>query len=132
QRYGDRAGPSTPPEPGSGQPGRCVGFLRQGHCPGDESRTAGHAAALALPGRCAVVHEGGGRSVPGRRTGRGLRRPDIRNREGGGAVTATDLGLPQLGGLDDVPTTDESQKAKDFKSDQEVRWCPGCGDYVVL
>jgi len=47
-------------------------------------------------------------------------------------VTATDLGLPQLGGLDDVPTTDESQKAKDFKSDQEVRWCPGCGDYVVL
>ncbi len=22
--------------------------------------------------------------------------------------------------------------AKDFKSDQEVRWCPGCGDYVVL
>ena len=23
-------------------------------------------------------------------------------------------------------------KAKDFKSDQEVRWCPGCGDYAVL
>jgi 2-oxoglutarate ferredoxin oxidoreductase subunit beta len=23
-------------------------------------------------------------------------------------------------------------KSKDFKSDQEVRWCPGCGDYVVL
>ncbi|GAB1509035.1 2-oxoacid:ferredoxin oxidoreductase subunit beta [Actinophytocola sp. KF-1] len=23
-------------------------------------------------------------------------------------------------------------KPKDFKSDQEVRWCPGCGDYVVL
>ncbi|CAL9635085.1 2-oxoacid:ferredoxin oxidoreductase subunit beta [Streptomyces sp. GB4-14] len=22
--------------------------------------------------------------------------------------------------------------AKDFKSDQEVRWCPGCGDYAVL
>ncbi|MEB8341639.1 2-oxoacid:ferredoxin oxidoreductase subunit beta [Streptomyces endophyticus] len=21
---------------------------------------------------------------------------------------------------------------KDFKSDQEVRWCPGCGDYAVL
>ena len=47
-------------------------------------------------------------------------------------MTATDLGLPQLGGLDHVPTTEESQKAKDFKSDQEVRWCPGCGDYVVL
>ncbi|MDQ0377671.1 2-oxoacid:ferredoxin oxidoreductase subunit beta [Amycolatopsis thermophila] len=47
-------------------------------------------------------------------------------------MTATDLGLPRLGGLDLVPATDEAQKAKDFKSDQEVRWCPGCGDYVVL
>src|SRR5258708_2463481 len=23
-------------------------------------------------------------------------------------------------------------KEKDFKSDQEVRWCPGCGDYAIL
>src|SRR3954464_1450224 len=22
--------------------------------------------------------------------------------------------------------------AKSFKSDQEVRWCPGCGDYAIL
>ena len=22
--------------------------------------------------------------------------------------------------------------AKDFKSDQLVRWCPGCGDYALL
>src|SRR5687768_17640614 len=22
--------------------------------------------------------------------------------------------------------------AKDFATDQEVRWCPGCGDYAVL
>ncbi|GAB3479707.1 2-oxoacid:ferredoxin oxidoreductase subunit beta [Amycolatopsis cihanbeyliensis] len=47
-------------------------------------------------------------------------------------MTATDLGLPTLGGLEGVPTTEEPQKAKDYKSDQEVRWCPGCGDYVVL
>jgi 2-oxoglutarate ferredoxin oxidoreductase subunit beta len=47
-------------------------------------------------------------------------------------MTAVDLGLPQLGGLADVPTTDEAQTAKDYKSDQEVRWCPGCGDYIVL
>ena len=47
-------------------------------------------------------------------------------------MTATDLGLPTMGGLDLVPTTDEPQKAKEYKSDQEVRWCPGCGDYVVL
>ncbi|MGH8965729.1 MAG: 2-oxoacid:ferredoxin oxidoreductase subunit beta [Actinomycetes bacterium] len=47
-------------------------------------------------------------------------------------MTAVDLGLPSLGGLDLVPTDDAPQKAKEFKSDQEVRWCPGCGDYVVL
>ncbi|MDQ2582624.1 2-oxoacid:ferredoxin oxidoreductase subunit beta [Saccharothrix yanglingensis] len=47
-------------------------------------------------------------------------------------MTATDLGLPGLGGLAGVPTSDQPQKAKEYKSDQEVRWCPGCGDYVVL
>jgi len=31
-----------------------------------------------------------------------------------------------------VPTADHPQKSKDFTSDQEVRWCPGCGDYVIL
>ncbi|MGW0891156.1 2-oxoacid:ferredoxin oxidoreductase subunit beta [Saccharopolyspora sp. NPDC002578] len=44
----------------------------------------------------------------------------------------TDLGLPLVGGQHDVPGSAEPQKAKDYKSDQEVRWCPGCGDYVVL
>jgi 2-oxoglutarate/2-oxoacid ferredoxin oxidoreductase subunit beta len=47
-------------------------------------------------------------------------------------MTALDLGLPSIGGLDGVPTTDAKQTAKDFTSDQEVRWCPGCGDYAVL
>jgi 2-oxoglutarate ferredoxin oxidoreductase subunit beta len=47
-------------------------------------------------------------------------------------VTTIDLGLPELGGLAGVPTTNDNQTAKDYKSDQEVRWCPGCGDYVVL
>ncbi len=40
-----------------------------------------------------------------------------------------DLGLSATA---HVPQTDEPQKAKDFTSDQEVRWCPGCGDYVIL
>ncbi|MFZ2528518.1 MAG: 2-oxoacid:ferredoxin oxidoreductase subunit beta [Rhodococcus sp. (in: high G+C Gram-positive bacteria)] len=31
-----------------------------------------------------------------------------------------------------VPLTDAPQKAKDYTSAQEVRWCPGCGDYAVL
>ncbi|MEU6419618.1 2-oxoacid:ferredoxin oxidoreductase subunit beta [Streptomyces spiralis] len=40
--------------------------------------------------------------------------------------------MPAIGGLDGVPTTRDRQTAKDFTSDQEVRWCPGCGDYAVL
>jgi len=35
-------------------------------------------------------------------------------------------------GLDLAPAADGKQSAKDFKSDQEVRWCPGCGDYAIL
>ncbi|KDN83827.1 2-oxoacid:ferredoxin oxidoreductase subunit beta [Kitasatospora cheerisanensis] len=31
-----------------------------------------------------------------------------------------------------VPRADGPQSAKDFKTDQEVRWCPGCGDYAIL
>ncbi|MEU3692449.1 2-oxoacid:ferredoxin oxidoreductase subunit beta, partial [Streptomyces narbonensis] len=31
-----------------------------------------------------------------------------------------------------VPRAEAALAAKDFKSDQEVRWCPGCGDYAVL
>jgi len=50
-----------------------------------------------------------------------------------GNLGGTDLGLtPRLTKNDGVPSTDEAQKAKDFTSDQEVRWCPGCGDYVIL
>jgi 2-oxoglutarate ferredoxin oxidoreductase subunit beta len=48
----------------------------------------------------------------------------------------TELGLPTLrSGTEGVPTVredDQPQTGKDFTSDQEVRWCPGCGDYAVL
>jgi 2-oxoglutarate/2-oxoacid ferredoxin oxidoreductase subunit beta len=29
-------------------------------------------------------------------------------------------------------TTPAPRTAKDYASDQEVRWCPGCGDYAIL
>jgi 2-oxoglutarate/2-oxoacid ferredoxin oxidoreductase subunit beta len=57
---------------------------------------------------------------------------------------STDLGMPTIGGpvaggpptgLDGVPRLADGatgQTKKDFTSDQEVRWCPGCGDYAVL
>jgi 2-oxoglutarate ferredoxin oxidoreductase subunit beta len=35
-------------------------------------------------------------------------------------MTTTDLQAPKV------------YTAKDFSSDQEVRWCPGCGDYSIL
>ncbi|MET9733843.1 2-oxoacid:ferredoxin oxidoreductase subunit beta [Streptomyces sp. NPDC006458] len=31
-----------------------------------------------------------------------------------------------------VPKAEAKQSMKEFKSDQEVRWCPGCGDYAIL
>lgn len=51
-------------------------------------------------------------------------------------LIGADLGLTARPSKNDgVPTLsaeDQPQKAKDFTSDQEVRWCPGCGDYVIL
>ncbi len=45
----------------------------------------------------------------------------------------TTLGIPSMrSGVEGVPTTDTPQTGKEFTSDQEVRWCPGCGDYAVL
>jgi 2-oxoglutarate ferredoxin oxidoreductase subunit beta len=41
----------------------------------------------------------------------------------------TELPMPGLRG---VPTADSPATRKDFTSDQEVRWCPGCGDYIIL
>ena len=40
--------------------------------------------------------------------------------------------INDLPALSLVPKSDVAQSAKDFKSDQEVRWCPGCGDYSIL
>ena len=31
-----------------------------------------------------------------------------------------------------IATPPEKLAAKDYASDQEVRWCPGCGDYAIL
>ena len=42
------------------------------------------------------------------------------------------LPFPGLPGAEASRTADEPQNRKEFTSDQEVRWCPGCGDYAVL
>jgi len=38
----------------------------------------------------------------------------------------------RLASLTLVPKATAKLATKDFKSDQEVRWCPGCGDYAIL
>src|ERR1700736_5665943 len=38
----------------------------------------------------------------------------------------------RLASLTIVPRAAVRSATKDFKSDQEVRWCPGCGDYAIL
>ena len=44
-------------------------------------------------------------------------------------MSTAELPFPGLAG---VPTADAPQNRKEYTSDQEVRWCPGCGDYAVL
>jgi 2-oxoglutarate ferredoxin oxidoreductase subunit beta len=47
--------------------------------------------------------------------------------------TTEKLPFPGLrSGVELVPTSDQPQTGKEYTSDQEVRWCPGCGDYAVL
>jgi 2-oxoglutarate ferredoxin oxidoreductase subunit beta len=59
-------------------------------------------------------------------------------------MSTVELGMPAEGPIASpidaaidasLATQGEKQtalKAKDLKTDQEVRWCPGCGDYVIL
>src|SRR5437762_9014765 len=48
------------------------------------------------------------------------------------ANDGADAAAHRLRSLTLVPVADEKLTTKDFKSDQEVRWCPGCGDYAIL
>jgi 2-oxoglutarate/2-oxoacid ferredoxin oxidoreductase subunit beta len=43
---------------------------------------------------------------------------------------STNTNVPTNGGNGQQPPVKLSRK--DFVSDQEVRWCPGCGDYAIL
>jgi 2-oxoglutarate/2-oxoacid ferredoxin oxidoreductase subunit beta len=51
-------------------------------------------------------------------------------------VSSADLSAPHQAvngrGLSLVPKSEVKLGMKDFKTDQEVRWCPGCGDYAIL
>jgi 2-oxoglutarate ferredoxin oxidoreductase subunit beta len=57
---------------------------------------------------------------------------EISNGRGGAADDGAAETARRLRSLTLVPVADEKLTTKDFKSDQEVRWCPGCGDYAIL
>jgi 2-oxoglutarate/2-oxoacid ferredoxin oxidoreductase subunit beta len=44
----------------------------------------------------------------------------------------TDLSVNGANGNGAAARPSLGLKAKDYKTDQEVRWCPGCGDYAIL
>ena len=107
-----RDGAPAPPEPVPAQHGRGRPRLRQGADPGDEPRAAADAHPRAVPRRRGRLQQGSRAALQGR----GARG---RDHGIGGPVSDGNGNLVQL-------------SAKDFKSDQEVRWCPGCGDYAIL
>ena len=34
--------------------------------------------------------------------------------------------------MNDIAIAPQKLTSKDFATDQEVRWCPGCGDYSIF
>src|SRR5690606_20373683 len=117
-----RASTSAPSQSDAGQHRRRPARLRPRTRSRDEPRAAAHAATRAVPRRRCRLQQGARAAVQGRGTGR-------RDHGGGRHTVTADIGMPGLAG---VPTTSTTQTKKDFTSDQEVRWCPGCGDYAVL
>src|SRR4029079_4535007 len=100
---GARASPPADSVPAQHRRGAAA--LRQGARAGDDPRPAAEARARRVPRRC-------GRLQPRHRAavacGRGRRR---------------DRGDARMS---------EKLTMRDYKTDQEVRWCPGCGDYAIL
>src|SRR5208337_1594586 len=58
--------------------------------------------------------------------------PNGHGAPGGGTAGAGDGDGHRFASLTMVPRAATRSAAKDLKSDQEVRWCPGCGDYAIL
>ena len=111
------------------QPRQAAARLRPRRRARDEPRAARDAAARRVPRRRPLAHVGARPAVlHGRARRRHLHDPR------GALVTTTDIGMP-VSGLRSIPHLPDDagkQTKRDFTSDQEVRWCPGCGDYVIL
>ena len=144
-----RAGPPAPPQPVPPRPRRRPLPLRQGARAGDEPRAAEHAAAGEVPRRRRRLQPRPGAAAQGRRARRGDRRagrpcrgrprrphhdPEEASRDHHRPARRPAVPRPaqRHRGRARLDEGAPAQTGKDFTSDQEVRWCPGCGDYAVL
>src|SRR5439155_11590976 len=114
-----RGGAYPAPEPASAQPRRCAAPIRPRADARDQPRPAADDRAREVPRGRRRAEQGGGASVHDR----GHREQDQRD---GGIEEGTMVTAERSNGTSQVLTR------KDFVSDQEVRWCPGCGDYSIL
>src|SRR4029079_8551431 len=104
-----RVGAPHPSQPAAAEPWRGIEEVSACHRARAQPRSAVPHRARRVPHRRQGGHQGAGPAVHRTRTGR-------RNRR---SVAMSDTVVP-------VTTK------KDWTSDQEVRWCPGCGDYGIL
>src|SRR5437762_3804607 len=113
--------PPAPPQPLAEEHRRRGPVLSQGPDPGDEHRAAAEADPGRVPGGSGGLQQGPGPAHL--RGGAGERHPA----EAG--MNEAGNGQEQGDGRQGRPLT---LTKRDFTSDQEVRWCPGCGDYAIL
>ena len=144
-RRGHKRRPRPPalPEPAARRTSaRCSSASRRCWCP----RLNIGQLRLLLRGKFLVdaqrPEQGAGQAVPGQRDDRedrrAARRGDVVRRLSLPAVppSASDIArnrqLPYGDRHESTYRQTHRPDAKDFASDQEVRWCPGCGDYSIL
>src|SRR5438309_5727569 len=113
-----RVGPPAPPEPAAAGPRPHPARISQGDGARDQQRPARARAARGVS--------------RGRRRLQPRARPAAGERGNCGSDSSTyweqAMSAQEAGAAAPTP----KYTKKDFESDQDVRWCPGCGDYAIL
>src|SRR6202007_2712340 len=120
QGQAHRTRSSASSESAAEQSGRRDQALSQSAGPGNEHGPVGNGFAREISGGRARLQQDSGTAIQAIRT-RGENRRSARISAGDGGSQEQLM----------TPTMTVLTK-KDFQTDQEVRWCPGCGDYAIL
>ncbi len=102
------------PQPAAFRPRRHPGAVQEGAGAGAEPRPTAQGAARRVPHRRRRPEQDPGTAVQGERDHRQGAAP-----AGGMKKMSSNAAVPKL-------------TRKDFVTNQDVRWCPGCGDYSIL